>query len=105
VLPYQEASQSGVLPIAQHLGLPALVTPVGGLLEQVEGGRSGFVADDSSAHGLARSIKTIFCDPARYENLSQRLIAAGSDRQWSEIADKLLADLKSWLRARRNPGL
>ncbi len=105
VLPYQEASQSGVLPIAQHLGLPSLVTPVGGLLEQVEGGRSGFVAEESSAHGLARSIKNIFCDPAAYENLSQRLVAAGSDRQWSEIADKLFTDLLSRLRARRKPGL
>ncbi len=96
VLPYQEASQSGVLPIAQHLGLPSLVTPVGGLLEQVEGGKSGFVADDASAHGLAASIKHIFCDPAGYQNLSHRLVASGSDRQWSEIADKLLADLESW---------
>jgi len=105
VLPYQEASQSGVLPIAQHLGLPSLVTPVGGLLEQVEGGRSGFIAEDASAHGLAHSIKKILCDPAAYKNLSHRLIAAGSDRQWSEIADKLSADLRSRLRAGRKPGL
>jgi len=101
VLPYQEASQSGVLPIARHLGLPSLVTPVGGLLEQVEGGKSGFVADDSSAHGLAAAIKKVFCDPAAYQNLSQRLLAAGSDRQWSEIADKLLSDLHHW-RAQRD---
>jgi len=96
VLPYQEASQSGVLPIAQHLGLPSLVTPVGGLLEQVEGGDSGFVADDVSASGLARSIKKIFQNPAAYKNLSQRLIASGSDEQWSEIADILLSDLGRW---------
>ena len=105
VLPYQEASQSGVLPIAQHLGLPSLVTPVGGLLEQVEGGKSGFVAEDASAHGLASSIKKILRDPAAYQNLSHRLIASGSDRQWSEIADKLLGDLGSWLRAGRESGL
>ncbi len=101
VLPYQEASQSGVLPIAQHLGLPSLVTPVGGLLEQVEGGKSGFVADDVSASGLARSIKKIFGEPAVYRNLSQRLIASGSDRQWSEIADILQADLRLWRHAQR----
>ena len=74
VLPYQEASQSGVLPIAGHLGLPSLVTPVGGLLEQVEGGKNGFVAADASAHGLAQSIKKVFRDPAAYQNLSQRTI-------------------------------
>lgn len=105
VLPYQEASQSGVLPIAGHLGLPSLVTPVGGLLEQVEGGKSGFVADDVSAHGLATSIKKIFRDPTAYQNLSHRLIASESDRQWSEIADKLLTDLGSWRRFARKTGL
>ena len=104
VLPYQEASQSGVLPIAQHLGLPSLVTPVGGLLEQVEGGRSGFVAADISASGLARSIKGVFRDPAAYENLSQRLIASGSDRQWSEIADELTAGLRLWAAAEAKKG-
>ena len=96
VLPYQEASQSGVLPIAQHLGLPSLVTPVGGLLEQVGQGESGFVAEDVSAQGLAGSIKKIFRDPAAYQNLSRRLLATGSDRQWAEIADKLLTDLRLW---------
>jgi glycosyltransferase involved in cell wall biosynthesis len=104
VLPYQEASQSGVLPIAQHLGLPSLVTPVGGLIEQVEGGRSGFIAADSSAHGLAASIKKIFRDPAAYQNLSQCLAGAGSDRQWSDIADKLLSDLAGWRAARGKKG-
>lgn len=96
VLPYQEASQSGVLPIAQHLGLPSLVTPVGGLLEQVDGGRTGFVAGDISASGLASSIKNIFCDRASYQNLSQRLLASGGDAQWSEIAEELSAGLRNW---------
>ena len=104
VLPYQEASQSGVLPIAGHLGLPSLVTPVGGLLEQVEGGESGFVAADASASGLAQSIKQIFCDRAAYQNLSQKLLSSGSDWQWSEIADKLLTDLGRWRTARDSRG-
>jgi glycosyltransferase involved in cell wall biosynthesis len=104
VLPYQEASQSGVLPIAGHLGLPSLVTPVGGLLEQVEGGQSGFVAEDASAHGLASSIKKVFCDPAGYQNLSRRLLESGSDRQWSEIAAKLVSDLQCWRAQRGKSG-
>lgn len=96
VLPYQEASQSGVLPIAQHLGLPSLVTPVGGLLEQVEQGASGFVATDASARGLADAIKSIFGDAEAYRLLSDTLLRAGGDRQWSEIAGKLVSDLHKW---------
>lgn len=38
VLPYVEASQSGVVTIAQSLGVPMIVTEVGGLVEQLDGG-------------------------------------------------------------------
>jgi glycosyltransferase involved in cell wall biosynthesis len=99
VLPYNEASQSGVLPIASHLALPALVTPVGGLLQQVEHGRLGYVADEVSAAGLARRIRAIFADPKHYADLSQRLADLGSDRQWQAIADRLVADLAAKLPA------
>jgi glycosyltransferase involved in cell wall biosynthesis len=100
VLPYIESSQSGVLPIASHLALPALVTPVGGLLQQVEQGRLGFVADEISAAGLARKIRAIFQDSAGYESMSQALAARGSDGQWQEIADRLVADLAGKLAGR-----
>ena len=96
VLPYQEASQSGVLPIAGHLGLPSLVTPVGGLLEQVERGQKGFVATDASARGLADAIKRIFGAPEAYRLMSENLLRSGGDRQWAEIAGKLVGDLDKW---------
>jgi glycosyltransferase involved in cell wall biosynthesis len=96
VLPYQEASQSGVLPIAGHLGLPSLVTPVGGLLEQVEHGRLGFVASDSSAPGLAEAIKRVFADARHYGEMSENLLQSGGARQWPEIAGKLVGDLTKW---------
>jgi hypothetical protein len=75
------------------------------LLEQVEGGQSGFVAADASASGLAQSIKKIFCDQTAYQNLSQRLLSSGSDWQWSEIAAKLLKDLGRWRAGRDARGL
>jgi glycosyltransferase involved in cell wall biosynthesis len=96
VLPYQEASQSGVLPIAGHLGLPSLVTPVGGLLEQVEQGRLGFIASDASAQGLASAIKRVFADPRLYGEMSEKLLQSGGARQWPEIAGKLVGDLTKW---------
>jgi glycosyltransferase involved in cell wall biosynthesis len=96
ILPYQEASQSGVLPIAQHLGLPSLVTPVGGLLEQVEQGKSGFVATDATGRGLADAVKRIFSDGENYRLMSENLLRSGGDRQWAEIAGKLVSDLGKW---------
>jgi len=94
VLPYQEASQSGVLPIASHLAVPSLVTPVGGLLQQVDNGRLGFVALDVSANGIADALRAILSDPSGYDAMSRRLAAEGSDRQWEEIAGSLIGALK-----------
>ena len=42
VLPYIEASQSGVLPIAYHFSKPVIVSNQKGLLENIEKGKTGF---------------------------------------------------------------
>ena len=57
VFPYTEASQSGTIPICRALGVPVLVTPVGGLTEQVLSGESGFVADGNSPEFFATGIE------------------------------------------------
>lgn len=56
VFPYLEASQSGLIPICRALKIPVVVTPVGGLPEQVIHGVTGLVADGLSSHDLARSL-------------------------------------------------
>jgi glycosyltransferase involved in cell wall biosynthesis len=43
VLPYREASQSGVVPIALAHGIPVVVTAVGGLPGQIDHGRNGLI--------------------------------------------------------------
>lgn len=47
VLPYYEASQSGVLPIAFKYGKPVIVSNVNGLKDMVIEGRTGCVFDDT----------------------------------------------------------
>ena len=56
VFPYLEASQSGTIPICRTLGIPVLVTPVGGLPEQVEHGITGLISDGTCPSSLASSI-------------------------------------------------
>lgn len=56
ILPYTAASQSGVVSLGLGVGLPLIVTNVGGLPEYVEDGVNGFVvAPDPEA--LARSVE------------------------------------------------
>lgn len=54
VLPYIEASQSGVLPIAYHYGKPVIVSKLPGLVENVLDGETGMVVD--SPETLAKAM-------------------------------------------------
>jgi glycosyltransferase involved in cell wall biosynthesis len=56
VLPYIEASQSGVVRIAYRFGKPVVATTVGGLPELVDHGRTGYLVPPRDANALADAI-------------------------------------------------
>ena len=56
VLPYVEASQSGIVPIAYSFNTPVISTRVGGLPEAVIDGQTGFLVDPGSSERLAETI-------------------------------------------------
>ena len=56
VLPYTEATQSGVIPVAYNFAKPVVATTVGGLVEQVEEGRTGFLVPPRDEVALAERI-------------------------------------------------
>lgn len=60
VFPYIESSQSGTIPICRALGKPVIITPVGGLMEQVEDEVSGLICKEVDAAKLADSICKAF---------------------------------------------
>ncbi len=57
VLPYRSATQSGILNIAYGFGKPVLATRVGGLMESIEEGKTGFLAEPENAHSLASGVQ------------------------------------------------
>jgi len=63
VLPYVEASQSGVIPMAYSAGKPVVATKVGGLPQLVEDGRTGFLVEPRNATALAEAIVHLLLDP------------------------------------------
>lgn len=74
VLPYTEASQSGVTSQAYAAGLPAIVTPVGGLAEQVVPEETGVVATAASAAAVATAMQRLL-DPACYARMGKAVAA------------------------------
>jgi glycosyltransferase involved in cell wall biosynthesis len=62
VLPYVEASQSGVLPIAYANSKPVVATTVGGLPEMVDDGRTGYLVPPRDERALADAIVKLLAD-------------------------------------------
>ena len=85
VLPYRDASQSGVLAQVAQMGIPVVVTPVGALPEVVQAVGNGVVTDDVSVDAVADAIDRLLSDDGRYAQLSQSsLDNAGGMMSWDE---------------------
>lgn len=82
VLPYIDASQSGVVPIAYAFNRPVVATSVGGLPSVVEDGVTGLLVPPRDERALADALVTLLED----DELRHRMGAAGRnklDREWA----------------------
>jgi glycosyltransferase involved in cell wall biosynthesis len=89
ILPYSHVYQSGVLFLGYSFGLPAIVTDVGSLGDEIVEGETGFVAKPRDASDLARAISCYFRSEL-YRNLGERRMRIktyANDRySWSKVA-------------------
>jgi glycosyltransferase involved in cell wall biosynthesis len=82
VLPYVDASQSGVVPIAYSFNRPVVATSVGGLPSVVEHGVTGLLVPPRDARALADALVMLLED----DELRHKMGAAGRnrlDREWA----------------------
>ncbi|WP_043647336.1 glycosyltransferase family 4 protein [Caenispirillum salinarum] len=87
VLPYREASQSGVLPTVFAAGIPAVLTPVAGLREQATEGHNALFAPAINAEAVAETLYRLIQDPELYQRLSAGAVqTATEDYDWKAIA-------------------
>ncbi|MCK8785643.1 glycosyltransferase [Roseomonas sp. NAR14] len=93
VLPYREASQSSVVPLAFALGVPVVATAVGALAEQVADGVNGLVVPPEPA-ALAAAMARM-ADPAERARLAAGARASGAALvDWDARAAELLGVLR-----------
>jgi glycosyltransferase involved in cell wall biosynthesis len=86
VLPYTEFSgQSGVLHLAVGYGVPAVVTDVGALGEQVAREGIGVVAPAADPQALARAVRAAL-EPRAWEAARERCAALARTLSWSAAA-------------------
>ena len=93
VLPYQEASQSGVIEYAIPLGIPIIVTPVGGLSEQVRHGETGLICEGITAEAVADQMEILASSDYLWETISKNQIdQAKYDDSWYLMVEKLTTE-------------
>ncbi len=99
VLPYTEASQSGVVPQALALGVPVVATPVGGLREQVREGAGGVLAEAITPAALAHAMARVL-EPGALPTLRESARTASAAAQdWPGEAARLVEGLRPLLSA------
>jgi starch synthase len=92
VLPYTEASQSGVIPTAYSFRKPVVVTDVGSIPEIVDDGKTGFVVPPADPDALAAAIVKILSDPLLRREMGENAYRKlKTDLAWDGIVEKTLA--------------
>lgn len=88
VLPYIEASQSGVVPIAYANSKPVVATRVGGLPDAVEDGHTGFLVEPANNVELASAIVQLLID----RQLRRKMGEAGNRKLMQEYSPNAVCE-------------
>ncbi len=92
VLPYLDATQTAVAPLAYLFGKPVVATAVGSIPEIVDDGKTGLLVAPGDELALAKAVATLLEDPKRREAMGQAAAAkVEQDLSWDSIAAKTLA--------------
>ena len=86
VLPYRNATQSGVVPLAYGYGRPVIVTPAGALPEMVSHGKTGWVARDLSPEGFAQAVREFLDSRESLGAMRPAIEAFGRGFSWETFA-------------------
>ncbi|MDP4200493.1 MAG: glycosyltransferase [Bacteroidota bacterium] len=86
VLPYRDATQSGIVLIAYNFDTPAIVTDVGGLAEVVPDGVSGLIVPKATPEAVAKRVLEFFA-----QDLEAKLMAGVAEQKkkysWDAFAE------------------
>lgn len=106
VLPYIEATQSGVIPAAYNFAKPVVATTVGGIPEQVDDGITGYLVPPSNEDVLAEKI----VDLLKNDQLRKEMGQNGKQKvetEWSgdAVSHKTIDVYQKAIAAKKNMGM
>jgi glycosyltransferase involved in cell wall biosynthesis len=97
ILPYLEGTQSGVLNIAYGFKKPVIVTKVGGLTEDVDEGKTGFITEPGNSKLLSDCVLKFLKlrDMINFESNIEKKLSENEFNKLPELIEKILKDIKN----------
>ncbi len=90
-LPYTEASQTGVVPVAYGFGKPVVATTVGSIPEVVDDGKTGLLVPPRDSEALAQALIALLRDKDMRRQMGHcALEKAQGELSWTAIAAQTL---------------
>lgn len=97
IVPYNSASQSGIIIDAYKYSRPVIAFAVGAISEQIENEKSGYLIESGNNFGFAEKLKNVLeMDPIDYEKICrqayfyglEKYAAAGAVERFMELIDE-----------------
>ena len=95
VLPYLDATQSGVIGIAYNYLTPIIATDTGGIKEQLFDGKAGILAKPGDQNDLAAKMEQFILNRDLLDDQKKILIETKKKMSWDYITKELLDQLNS----------
>ena len=97
ILPYLEGTQSGVLNIAYGFKKPVIVTKVGGLTEDVDEGKTGFITEPGNEKLLSECVLKFLKlrDTINFESNIERKLSENEFNKLPELIEKILKNIQN----------
>lgn len=93
VVPYIDATQSGVIPIAYEFGTPVVASNQGGLREQLDDGRLGLLYDNNDPVKLAERILELIRNEKKFQDETEKMLKYRDNISWNNVAKQLIDGL------------
>ena len=90
VLPYIDATQSGVIPIAFDFGVPVIASNTGGLAEQLFDGEYGLLFEAGNSQALADAMAAFVNSPKTYQIQAEKMKEGRDLLKWENVAKELI---------------
>lgn len=96
ILPYRDATQSGIVQIATNFSKPVIAANVGGLGEVIENGKTGFIVEKENPEALAGAIKKFYLEN-REEEFVKNITVEVKKYSWGNFTNGIFDLVKQTL--------